>query len=905
MKRLMLMVCGAVVAVAVAICVLGLTAGSAKANQVVETASVDLSGPGGDFDHLAGAHPDLTFSFGVATRLTKEGAEWPAEGVHDVNLELPPGLVGNPTSVPACPLQDFYRSTQSSTTQCQVASQVGWVVLRASNSNQIQEPKISLYNLAASPDQPARFAFLYLGVPVFIGAGVRPGDYGIDSGSRNTDQTLGIMSVTVHLWGVPALSSHDAERLPFGYTEYPVFVFPTSSPAPPKPLLRNPTFCGAAEPFNAKVDSWEHPGAFDVKSLSADPGGVPFAFEDCGALSFKPTLAAHPTSSSAASPTGLQVEITVPQNESPAGQSTADVRKVVTTLPAGMSVSDSSAQGLGACSIAQIGIGSNDPPACPDAAKIGTVRIKTPLLEEELEGAVYLAQQKENPFGTTLALYMAVKGPGFYLKLPGRVDADPTTGQLTATFDNTPQLPFEKLQLELKPGPRAPLVNPSRCGTYAVKSEIVPWSGAAPVTGESTFQVNEGCSTGGFNPVLKAGTADPNGGAYSSFLLRVLRNDGEGNISRIDANLPEGLLAKLAGVPLCGDAQAATGDCPAASQIGQTTVGAGAGPTPVFVPEAGKAPTAVYLAGPYRGAPYSLVVKVPAQAGPFDLGTVAVRSSISIDPVTTAVSVKSDPLPQILEGIPVSYRDIRVEVDRQGFTLNPTSCEAKRITSTITSAEGATATPSVPFAAANCDRLGLQPKLAFKFSGAPTRRGGHPKLTATLTTKKGDSNLRRVQVTLPGTEYLENAHIKTVCTRVQYAASQCPQKSIYGYAKAWTPLLDKPLEGPVYLRSSNHKLPDLVASLDGQIHVDLDGRISSNKSRIRNTFDFVPDAPVTKFVLTMQGGGKGLLVNNTNICKAKPVAEVEFNGQNGKVANTKPRVQVAGCGKGGKKAKGK
>ena len=204
-----------------------------------------------------------------------------------------------------------------------------------------------------------------------------------------------------------------------------------------------------------------------------------------------------------------------------------------------------------------------------------------------------------------------------------------------------------------------------------------------------------------------------------------------------------------------------------------------------------------------------------------------VRNALHIDPVTTQVTTESDPLPQILEGIPISYRDVRVEINRPEFTVNPTNCSQFQVASTLTSATGQTASPKAPFAAANCEALGLAPKLALKFSGAPTRRGGHPKLTATLTTKKGDANLQRVQVTLPKTEFLENAHIKTVCTRVQYAANQCPAKSIYGHAKAWTPLLDKPLEGPVYLRSSNHTLPDLVASLDGQIHVDLDGRISS------------------------------------------------------------------------------
>jgi hypothetical protein len=293
----------------------------------------------------------------------------------------------------------------------------------------------------------------------------------------------------------------------------------------------------------------------------------------------------------------------------------------------------------------------------------------------------------------------------------------------------------------------------------------------------------------------------------------------------------------------------------------------------------------------------------PAVAGPFDLGNVVVRAALQVDPETAQITAVSDPLPTILHGIPLDLRNVRISINRHEFTLNPTSCDPMSVDSALTSAGGATAHTASRFQAADCASLGLAPKLAFKFSGAPTRRGGHPKLTATLTTKRGDANLGRVQVTLPKTEYLENAHIRTVCTRVQYAADQCPEKSIYGYARAWTPLLDQPLEGPVYLRSSDHKLPDLVASLDGQIHIDLDGRINSFHRRIRNTFDVVPDAPVSKFVLTMQGGRKGLLVNNTDLCKAKPRAGVEFNGQNGTVADINPLVKVGGCGTKAKKSR--
>jgi hypothetical protein len=853
----------------------------AKANLEFSSVSATLTETDGSLSRQAGAHPDLTFEFSLPAG--------PPEAVRDVELELPPGLLGNAEVLPTCSIQQMVNGWYGAP-NCPVSSQIGYIDLELSNAVN----PVAVYNMEPGPEAPALFAFQYLGAIATISAGVRPEDYGVSSGSLEIPQILNVLAAKLTIWGVPADPSHDALRQGrgFGWIEPG---FPHSSEAPMVAFLRNPTSCSAPAPFTVRGDSWEQPGIFDTRLLAEDSNGTPFVFNGCENLKFAPKLTAQPTAAAAATPAGLEVEFEVPQNETPDGLSTSDVRSTVLTFPTGMTVSPSSAQGLGSCGIAEIGLGTNDPPSCPPSSKLGTVKIETPLLGEELEGDVILAKQKDNPFGSLLAMYMAVKGPGFYLKLPGRVDLDPQTGQVTASFSDTPQLPFSKLSLELKSGPRAPLTLPSACGTYAIQTEITPWSGTDPVRGQSTFKVDQACDGGGFDPKLRAGTADPSAGESSPFTLQVLREDGEQNLSRIDTTLPEGLLAKLAGVPLCGDAAATSGDCPAASRIGKTIVGAGAGSNPLYLPEAGKAPTAIYLAGPYKGAPYSLVVKVPAQAGPFDLGTVAVRSGIRLDPVTTRASVASDPLPQILEGIPIAYRDVRVEIDRDGFMRNPTGCEPMKVESTLFGSGGATASPSARFQAVNCERLAFKPKLALKFSG-PTHRSAHPALKATLKMPKGGANIGKAVVTLPETEFLENAHIRTICTRVQYAADNCPKGSVYGYAKAWTPLLDKPLRGPVYLRSSNHTLPDLVASLDGQIHVDLAGRIDSPGGKIRNTFWAVPDAPVSKFVLTMQGGAKGLLVNNEELCQAKPRARAEFTGQNGKRSASRPLVKID-CGK--------
>jgi len=454
---------------------------------------------------------------------------------------------------------------------------------------------------------------------------------------------------------------------------------------------------------------------------------------------------------------------------------------------------------------------------------------------------------------------------------------------------DSPQLPAQEVVLRLNGGARAPLRNPESCGTFDATYELGPWSGNPPVTGVAPITIDQGCDTGGFEPKLSAGTINPVAGGFSPFVFDVTREDGEQNIAAIDVSLPEGLTAKLAGVPLCPEVDASAGACPAASQIGTVKTATGAGAQPLWIPQPGKDPTAVYLAGPYKGAPYSIVARAPAQAGPFDLGVVAVRSAIFVDPETAQVTVRSDALPQILQGVPVDYRHIRVEVDRDQFTLNPTSCAEKSVRADVHSSGGKSAVASDRFQASECASLGFSPKLSLRLKGG-TRRTAHPRLRAVLKARPGQANIRRVSVALPHSEFLEQAHIGTVCTRVQFAADACPKNSIYGRATVSTPLLDRPLRGPVYLRSSNHELPDLVVDLRGQLRITLAGRIDSLNGGIRTTFAATPDAPIRKFVLDMKGGSKGLLVNSKNLCLAPGYATVKMDGQNGRISDAHPRL---------------
>jgi hypothetical protein len=876
----------------------------ASADLEFEAVGARLTAPDGQSSRTAGAHPDLAAIFAIEKSI-RSGPEGPQEGPSEdprtLNLDLPPGLVGNPTVVSQCSGGDL-ANPGGGFDHCPANSQVGRVLATVVNGSSLSTFNIGLFNVRPGLGEPARFGFNYNNVVGIIVPTVRAGDYGISSGSLRVSEAAPVARVEVTLWGVPGDPSHDPERTNNGEPGYP-------STLPRLPFMTNPTSCSETPlAFTFSGTSWQNPNAAPTEiTTTTDPDGTPFVFDGCELLPFQPRIDVRSLSHATDAPTGLGVDLTVPQTDTVTGRTTAHVRRVVTTLPKGMSVSPSSADGLGACSLGQIGLGSNDAPTCPASSKLGTVTIETPLLDDPLEGDVILAKQNDNPFNSLLALYIAVKGPGFYLKLPGKVDADPDTGQLTVTFDNTPQLPFEKLHLAMRGGPRAALQTPMSCGTYNARAEFLSWATDEPVVSEIPMTFDQGCGTGGFNPKLNAGSADPVGGAFTAFNLQITRDDGETNLSRIEATLPEGVLAKLKGVALCPDAAAATSDCPASSQVGTTTVGAGPGSLPVYVPQPGKAPTAVYLGGPYKGAPLSLVVKVPAQAGPFDLGTVTVRNALQVDPTTAQVTAKSDPLPQILQGIPIAYRDVRVEVNRPDFTLNPTNCDQMKVTSVLISVTGQTATPSNPFQVAGCGELGFKPRLALKLSGQ-SKRSGNPSLRAVLKAPKGQANIAKTTVILPKTEFIDNAHISNPCTRVQFNAGACPQGSILGTARAFTPLLEEPLEGPVYFRSNggDRELPDLVADLDGQIHVTLVGFIDAvpvkgtESSRVRTRFVNVPDAPVSKFVLRLFGGKRGLIANSVGLCRVGAgAATVQMRAQNAKNRNFQLPLGTS-CGKAGK-----
>ncbi len=877
----------------------------------------------------AAGHPDFNTFLELKTE-GEAGVNLPST-TEKTTFELPAGLLGNPTAIPTCSAADFINTDvedPSSEGGCPVNTQVGVTDIRVfknGSSLPITEP---VFNIEPGYGEPARFGFLAQIFPIFIEVELRHGpgdDYGVTATAEGLSSYVPLLSADTTFWGVPADESHDDQRM----TAYEALHnegkpdTPTgkrSSSVVPTPLMLNPVRCG--EPLGVTMGAVPyllpqmHPKLF--APMASGTG--------CELLEFEPEIEVAPTTTQAESSAGLDVNLTFPTKglEHPNLLGEDQQKRAEVILPEGVTVNPSQAEGLGVCSPADFAretafSGPNE--GCPETSKIGNVSADSPLVKESAEGSLYIAKPKENPFGSLIALYMVLKIPerGVIVKLAGKVSPDPETGQLVTVFDDIPQLPVKSFHLHFREGARAPLVTPPRCGTYETVARFTPWSNPKKVTTTtSTFEVSSGpdhgpCPKGTppFGPGFTAKTLKLNAGQHSPFYMRLTRKDGDQDLTKFSSTLPPGMLAKLAGVAKCpdasievakaktGKAEQASPSCPASSEIGNVLAGAGVGSVLTYAK--GK----IYLAGPYKGAPLSVAAIVPAVAGPFDVGTVVTRQSLQIHPRTglvTADGEHSDPIPHILAGIPLKVRDVRVYIDRPDFTLNPTSCDPFQTTAELwgggndvfSSADDSPISLADRFQVANCSLLGFKPKLAMKLKGG-TKRGSHPALSGTFRPRAGDANLEGLVLRLPRSAFLDQGHIRTICTRVQFAAKSCPQGAIYGKATAWSPLLDEPLSGPVYLRSSSHNLPDFVADLHGIVDVEAVARIDSKAGGIRATFTDVPDAPLSKVVVQMQGAKKGLIVNSTDLCKGKHRANAAFSAHNGKRLNAKPLVQ-ASCG---------
>jgi hypothetical protein len=877
----------------------------------------------------AGAHPDLlTVPFDLTSNVNaKDGEIAPAGNLRDLSVDLPPGFLGNPTAVGECSQAAFTLG------ECPGSTQVGRIDAKVTGTL-APKIRIGIFNLLHPRGAVTDIALAVIGNPVHIKARLDPGNrYAITTQTAAVNETFPVLRQQATFWGVPAAHSHDAERCRLFQVNESLSDQENGDTSEKcatdheaKPFLTVPSECGVEHQVRLReYDSWQEPGL--PNALPPLTYTQPGQTTDCEVAQsgFKPTVELTPTGHAANTPTGLDVHIHVPQHEdNPNALATPPIEATTVTLPKGMALNPAFADGLVGCSEAQFGIShagipNGDAIACPDASRIGEVEISSPLLFKPALGSMYLARQEANPFGSLFAVYLALHDTeerGVLIKIAGRLSLDPVTGQITQTFEGLPQFPFEDLTLRFRSGERAPLVNPPTCGTHTIAVKLASYAEPGePVDAANAYQVSEGpggapCAASEaarpFEPQLSGGTLNPEAGAFSPLVLRVSRSDADQEIATVQGTAPAGLTASLRGISRCPEAQIALArsrsgagegqlerrspSCPASSLVGSVQAGAGAGPSPIYIP--GR----VYLAGPYKGAPLSGVAVVPAIAGPVDLGTIVVRAPAFVDPRTARVRIASDPLPQIVHGVLVRVRDVRLNLDRPGFTLNPTSCAQKSLEALLTSTTGALKALSQRFQVGDCASLGFKPRLGLKLRGG-TQRGDHPALRSVYEPRPHDANLEGLVLRLPHSAFLDQAHIRTICTRVQFAADNCPEAAIYGHVRAFTPLLDEPLEGPAYLRSSNHNLPDLVFDLHGLVDFEADARIDSVHGGIRASFTEVPDAPIEKVVVNMQGARKGLIVNSTDLCAARHRAEVGLSAHNGRRRALRPAVGAT-CGKG-------
>ncbi len=860
----------------------------------------------------AGGHPNIRTRFDYANR---EGLSFPSdcycEDARTITDHLPPGVIGNPHAVPYC------SPAQLGTFTCPPDSQIGTIWTDFLDGDFFSP----LYNIEPDPDQAGLFGFEFpfTDSPAFLELSARTGgDYGLDATLPNVPQTVPPEGSIVTLWGVPAEPSHDAYRVAFGDsascsdeaseeppveegTRPPCSGSGTPSTSPRIPFLENPTTCGESLTSSLEILAYDTGTSIAEAAYPATTG--------CDQLSFNPSLSAQPTVTATDTPSGLEVDLSVPQQQSPEVPSPSEIRAATVKLPVGFSINPGAADGKSACSDADARLGTPEEAECPETSKVGTVTLNSSALPGPIPGFVYLLEPKPN---NRYRILLSANGFATHIKVVGTVTPDPETGELTTSFPTLPQSPFTDFNIHLFGSERGLLATPSQCGKYAVESTFTPWDSALPEQSSTQFfDVTSGpggspCpgSTRPFNPALQASSLDSTAGTHSPFTLEVTRNDGDQNLSSIDVTTPPGFSATLKGIPYCSDAALAAAavpsysglqeesnpSCPSASQIGTTIAGSGAGTHPVYLP--GR----VYLAGPYKGAPLSLAVITPAVVGPYDLGSVVIRAALRVNSETAQITAVSDPLPQVLEGIPLRLRSVLINLNRPSFTLNPTNCDSFSVNAEVFGSESTVANPSEHFQVDNCRSLPFAPKLNLTLTGGVHRRG-HPAIQATLQANPGEANPSSVSVTLPSGELLDNAHIGTVCTKPQFAQNACPSGSLIGYAEVATPLLDQPLKGPVYLRSSTHGLPDLAIDLQGQIPITVVGQVTSVNAGLRTTFPTIPDVPVGRFTVNFLGGNKGLVQNSETLCGAHKKATVQMAGQNGRTNSQRSELHVS-CGKG-------
>jgi hypothetical protein len=876
----------------------------------------------GSQDTQAGDHPyELTTTIDLNNELRNEPGTGPGkeegipgsvEDVKDIVVDLPLGFAGSTLAAPQCT-----EAQLDSEAGCPPETIVGHLTTEpVTTGTSINGP---IWNITPEHGHPAEFGYVDTlkgsHIAGYVSVVPSPQGYVLQFVAPDVPEVT-ISRIVVTFYGDPAERDHT------GQAQIPFFT--------------NPTACSnGPQVARLWLDSWQHPASFQPGGLIpsdleesqwAKAESVSPAVTGCDALSFTPGIGSQPTTHEADKPSGLEFEQRLQQSEVFGTNATPALKDTTIVFPQGMTVDPSSASGLGVCSNAQIGWEgptlfdfSQAPPGCPEASKIGSLELETPLIPGKLYGEVFLAAQNENPFHSTFATYIVVDDPatGVVLKLAGELKANPATGQLTAVFDETPQLPFSALKVHFFGGPRAELATPPGCGTYTTSSELSPWSieaGELPATPFDNYTIDENCATV-FNPGFTGGSTNLQAGSYTTFQASFERQDNDQELAGATINLPPGMLADVPSVTECGEAElkaeeadAPTGGCPTSSQVGTVEAGAGPGPNPLFVP--GK----VFWTGPYNGGPFGLAVVVSANPGPFHFGNVVVRQSIRVNPLTAAVTDVSAPFPTFLDprgpngqvtGIPIKLRRVDVEINRPRFTFNSTSCGKFQVGGQITSTQGQSKALATPFQVTNCATLKFAPKFAVSTTAKNSKANG-TSLTAKLSYPSAPqgtyADITKVKVELPKQLPSRLTTLQKACTLVQFDTNpaNCPSESKIGYATVRTPILPGGLSGPaIFVSHGGEAFPTLTMVLQGDgVTIEIVGTTFISKAGVTSTtFKTVPDSPFSTFELTLPEGKFSALTALGNLCNQKLVMPSEFVAQNGAEIHVNTPVSINGCAK--------
>jgi uncharacterized repeat protein (TIGR01451 family) len=937
-----------------------LPVGSSATPFGVENYELKPENEAGGLETQAGVHPfQLTTTLEMNQVLKRDpaGTELTAGSpalLRDLHFVLPPGLLGNVNVLERCSSIAFSTVVEGDVNLCPSNTAIGVARVTFNEPNVykgVATETVPVFNLEPAPGEPARFGFEFDKVPVALTTAVRTGkDYAVEVSSVNLSQAAEVLTSQVTFWGQPGSPKHDAAR---GWecvedeankeNEIGHPCEPQGEAAAP-PFLSLPTSCPVEAPATTVTGrSWplgEAHQEFPIGSESAATFRFP-ALGGCELLGFEPSLSVEPTTHAANTPTGLDVKVATSQKStlSPPGCASrgeapgaclaeADLKETVVTLPEEVLASPGAANGLATCAarspVAPFGFGFlGEPEAaqlnnedispaaeeCPDASKLGTIAVKTPLLKNELRGSVYLASQDTTLLEERLVLYLTAYDPetGVRVKLAGDVHLDQATGRLVSTFKNTPQVPFEELTIHFFEGQTATQSTPSQCGTYTSQGSFVPWTGQAAAQASGTFAISEGPGGGpcpnpaSFGPSFVAGPTSTQAGGFTNFSLTIGHSDADQPLSGLTVHLPAGAAAVLASLNPCPAPSAGQEwSCGEDSRVGHSTSTSGLGGSPFSLGGT------VYLTAGYGGAPFGLLVVTPADAGPFHLGNVNVRSRIFVDRNTAAVTIVSDPFPTFVRGVPVQLKQINVTIDRANFEFNPTNCSPLSVSATITGTRGGSVGASNPYAVTNCAALPFTPTLTASTKGNASKANGAA-LVIKVSSTHGQANIAKTKLVLPITLPSRLTTIQKACpdSIFEVNSAACSEGSNIGYAVVHTPVLKEPLIGPAYLVShGNAAFPDVEFVLSNKegIELILDGQTDIKKGITTSTFNSVPDAPVDTFEAVLPEGPHSALTSNVaesknfSLCGAKLVIPTTITGQNGAVIQQNTKVPVEGCG---------